>query len=93
MPAVISDASVLICLGAAGQIELLRDSYDDADGRETALQLGRDFTGTVGVLLRAKRVGKLSALKPVLDRLMQRHSFRLSRSIYEAVLRQAGEAH
>ena len=42
---------------------------DDADGRETALQLGLDFTGTVGVLLRAKREGKLLALKPVLDRL------------------------
>ena len=164
MPAVISDASVLICLGAVGQIELLREFYtevfvppavwgevtsagarpgaaeaqagrnagwlqvrtptptphlanlqrtldageaeaialatelprsllllDDADGRETALQLNLDFTGTVGVLLRAKRTGKLPALKPVLDRLTQQHSFRLSRSLYEAVLRQAGE--
>jgi uncharacterized protein len=164
MPAVISDASVLICLGAVGQIELLRKLYtevlvppavwaevtgagsrpgaaeaqgartdgwlqlrapaatallaqlrrtldageaeaialatelprsllllDDADGRETAFQLGRDFTGTVGVLLRAKREGKLSALKPVLEGLIQQHSFRLSRNLYQAVLRQAGE--
>jgi len=65
---------------------------DDADGRETALHLGRVFTGTVGVLLRAKREGKLSALKPILERLIQQHSFRLSRSLYQAVLRQAGEA-
>jgi predicted nucleic acid-binding protein len=165
MPVVISDASVLICLGAVGQIELLRAFYtevlvppavwaevtraggrpgaaetqaartdgwlqlrapastallaqlhraldageaeaialavelprsllllDDADGRETAFQLGMDFTGTVGVLLRAKREGKVSALKPVLDQLLQQHSFRLSRSLYQAVLRQAGEA-
>jgi predicted nucleic acid-binding protein len=165
MPTVISDASVLIGLGAAGRIELLREFYgevlvppavwaevtsagtrpgaeearsarqagwlqlrapasaplvrqlqrtldageaeaialatelpqsllllDDADGRETARQLGLDFTGTVGVLLRAKRVGKLPALKPVLDHLVQQHRFRLSRKLYEAVLRQSGEA-
>ena len=64
---------------------------DDADARETALQMGLDFTGTVGVLMRAKRVGKLPALKPVLDRLMQQHRFRLSRSLYEEVLGRAGE--
>jgi len=52
----------------------------------------RDFTGTVGVLLRDKREGKLSALKPVLDQLIQQHSFRLSRNLYQALLRQAGEA-
>ncbi len=163
MPTVISDASVLICLGAVGQIGWLREFYtevivppcvwaevtsagtrpgaaeartaqhdgwqlrapvptpllahlqrtldageaeaialatelpqsllllDDADGRETALQMGLDFTGTVGVLLRAKRAGKLPALKPVLDQLMQQHRFRLSRSLYEEVLGRAGE--
>jgi predicted nucleic acid-binding protein len=165
MPTVISDASVLIGLGATGQIELLRGFYaqvlvppavwaelasagmrpgaaeahaaknqgwlqlrapastpllahlrrtldageaeaialatelpecllllDDADGRETALQLGLDFTGTIGVLLRAKRGGKLPAVKPVLDQLVQQHRFRVGRTLYEAVLRQAGEA-
>ncbi len=164
MPTVISDASVLICLGAAGQLGLLREFYaevlvppavwaevtsagtrpgaaetrmaqhdgwlqlrgptpspllahlertldageaeaialatelpqsllllDDADGRESARQMGLDFTGTVGVLLRAKRAGRLPALKPVLDQLMQQHRFRLSRSLYEQVLGQAGE--
>jgi predicted nucleic acid-binding protein len=46
---------------------------------------------TVGVLLRAKQEGKLPALKPILDQLIQQHSFRLSRSLYQAVLRQVGE--
>ena len=64
---------------------------DDADGRETALQMGLEFTGTVGVLLRAKRVGKLPAVKPVLDQLIEQHRFRLSRNLYEALLRRAGE--
>ncbi|MCW5551524.1 MAG: DUF3368 domain-containing protein [Verrucomicrobiae bacterium] len=164
MAAVISDASVLICLGAVGQLDLLREFYseilvppavwsevtsagtrpgaaeaqaartagwlrfrsptnssllasltlsldageaeaialatelpgsllllDDGDARETALQMKLDFTGTLGVLLRAKHAGKLLALKPALDRLVRQHSFRVSQRLYEQALREAGE--
>jgi predicted nucleic acid-binding protein len=132
MPTVISDASVLIALGAAGLSGLLREFYsdvlvppavwdevtqagarpgaaegraarsdgwlqvrhprlealvarlkadldngeaeaialavelpqslllvDEAEGRQAALQLGLDFTGTLGLLLRAKRAARL----------------------------------
>jgi uncharacterized protein len=165
MPVVISDASVLICLGAIQQLHLLRDFYqeivvpdavwtevtvaaasragakeaiqarqeawlkvqtpanrplvislhtvlgageseaialatelhasllliDENDGRRQAKALGLAVTGTLGVLLRARQTGKLSALKPVLNTLMQQHNFRLSHILYEQVLRQAGE--
>ena len=165
MPAVVSDASVLICLGAVGQIHLLKDFFqevfvpdavwqevtvgaamragaketvqarhhgwlqvqtpnnralvaslqitldageaeaialaseigaglllmDESDGRAEARSLGLQITGTLGVLLRARQVGMLPALKPVLDGLIQKHSFRLSRSFYEQALRQVGE--
>lgn len=64
---------------------------DEAEGRQAALQLGLDFTGTLGLLLRAKRVGRINALKPVLDDLRQRHGFRLSQTVYQQVLRQANE--
>jgi uncharacterized protein len=165
MPTVISDASVLIDLGAVGLIGLLREFYievfvppavwrevtsagsrpgsaevqlakndgwlhikvptssafvmqlkrqlddgeaeaialavefpqslvliDESDGRETASLLGLDFTGTIGVLLRARKSGRLPALKPVLDTLIQQHSFRLARPLYDQVLREAGES-
>jgi hypothetical protein len=64
---------------------------DETEGRAAAQTLGLAVTGTLGVLLRAKRVGKLTALKPIVDALMQQHSFRLSGSVYEQFLRQAGE--
>jgi uncharacterized protein len=165
MPAVVSDASVLICLGALRQLQLLRDFYreilvpdavwrevtitaasrpgahetiqagqqgwlmvrtpgnralvtslqtvldtgeaeaialaselgasllliDESDGRAQARSLGVPVTGTLGVLLRAKQVGTVPALKPLLDTLIAQHSFRLSRSLYEQALRQVGE--
>lgn len=164
MPTVISDASVLIDLGAVGLIELLREFYgevfvppavwrevtiaglrpgaaevqkakndgwlqiksptsstfvlalkrqlddgeaeaialatefsgslllmDESEGRATASALGLDFTGTVGVLLRATKSGRIAALQPVLDELIQQHSFRLARNLYEQVLREVGE--
>jgi len=166
MPAVVSDASVLICLGAVQQLQLLKEFYeevyvpnavwrevtaatgpragvtetlhahqqgwlkiqtpnnrhlvsslqtslgageaeaialaselrasllliDESDGRKQARVLGLTVAGTVGVLLRAKQVGKLQQLKPVLDILVQRHNFRVARHLYEEVLRQVGEA-
>lgn len=164
MPAVVSDASVLICLGAVQQLQLLKEFYgevlvpnavwlevtaagpragvsetlngfeqgwltvqkpdnrqlvsslqtslgageaeaialasqlqagllliDESDGRNHAKALGLTVVGTVGVLLRAKQVGKLQELKPVLDTLIRKQNFRLSRSLYEEVLRQVGE--
>jgi len=166
MSTIISDASVLICLGAAQQLHLLREFYqeiivpdavwrevtgaavsragakeslqarqqgwlkvqtpgnrplvaslqtmlgsgeaeaialaaelhasllliDESDGRKQARALGLVVTGTLGVLLLGKQRGKVSALKPVLDALIQQHSFRLARSLYEQILQQAGEA-
>jgi uncharacterized protein len=165
MPAVVSDASVLICLGAVRQLQLLKEFYeevfvpnavwrevtaaagpragvtetlhayqsgwlkvqtpnnrhfvsslqmtlgegeaeaialaselqagllliDESDGRKQARALGLTVTGTVGVLLRAKQAGKIKELKPVLDKLVQQHNFRLSRNLFEEVLRQVGE--
>lgn len=165
MPAVVSDASVLISLGAAGHFDLLKDFYqiilvptavwqeitgsplplpgtteamqarqvgwlrvetprdralvsslgasldigeaeaialasevgaallliDESDGRVAARNLGLTITGTLGILLRAKLCGRLSALKPVLDQLVRNQHFRLSRPLYEQVLQQVGE--
>lgn len=42
-------------------------------------------------LIALERVGLLPAVRPVLDVLIEPHAFRLSRALYEAVLREAGE--
>jgi predicted nucleic acid-binding protein len=50
MPTVISDASVVIDLGAAGQIELLREFYGEvlvppAGWAEVTIDCGRNVSG------------------------------------------------
>lgn len=64
---------------------------DDAAARAHAKTLGYGVTGTLGVVLRAKRDGKIAAVTPVLDRLEQL-GFHLAEGTRAEVLRLAGEA-
>jgi predicted nucleic acid-binding protein len=64
---------------------------DDAQGRKAAAALSLAYTGTLGVLLRAKAEGKIAALRPVLGLLAARTTFWLSPAIESAALKQAGE--
>lgn len=64
---------------------------DDALARQTADTLDLHFTGTLGLLLDAKRVGLIAEVRPWLDQL-NALQFRLAPHTYEAVLRLAGEA-
>jgi len=64
---------------------------DDAQGRRAAATLGIVYTGTLGVLLRAKVEGKIPALKALLDLLASRTTFWLSPTVQAAALKQAGE--
>jgi hypothetical protein len=52
--------------------------------------LGLTVTGTLGVVLRAKRESHLPAVAPVVDKL-EHLGFRLARDTRAAVLRLAGE--
>ena len=63
---------------------------DDMRAREAAERHGLKFTGTLGVLLEAKRAGLLQEMRPHLDRL-DALGFRLARHTRAAVLRFAGE--
>lgn len=65
---------------------------DDAQGRRAAQALGIRYTGTLGVLLRGKVEGKLTALRPVLALMQQRTTFWLADEVRKAALAQAGEA-
>ncbi len=67
-----------------------RTVLDDKKARRIARGLGVTVTGTLGVLLRAKQRRIIPALRPVLDAL-QGVGFRVSDSLRERALRQAGE--
>jgi predicted nucleic acid-binding protein len=63
---------------------------DDLAARRIARELHLRVTGTLGVLLAAKRRGLIPLLRPVLDRLLEK-SFFLSPQLYAELLALAGE--
>jgi predicted nucleic acid-binding protein len=63
---------------------------DDLMARRYASFLGIRFTGTLGILLKAKEKGLLQAVAPVLDQL-EALQFRLDPKTREAVLKLAKE--
>ncbi|WP_424097835.1 DUF3368 domain-containing protein [Moorena producens] len=63
---------------------------DDGLARYYAKQLNIKFTGTLGILLKAKQLGELTIVAPILDKL-DALGFRLDYSTRMAVLKLAGE--
>jgi hypothetical protein len=64
---------------------------DDEDGRELAQGRGLAITGVLGVLLRAKRVGLIPAIRPEIERLLKETTFFCSETLFQNLLNLAGE--
>ncbi len=64
---------------------------DEREGRNKARQLGLPLTGVLGMLLRAKKQGHITALKPAIDSLRNRARFFIAPSLEAAILAEAGE--
>jgi predicted nucleic acid-binding protein len=82
------EAEVLALAGSAPETLML---LDDLAARRHARLLNLKFTGTLGVLLRAKREGLIPEVGPVLDR-MEECGFRLAQNTRSEVLGLAGES-
>ena len=63
---------------------------DDNAAKKTAKYLGLTVTGTMGVLLKAKKEGLISEVKPLLEALMKDGLY-VSPTVQNYVLEQAGE--
>jgi len=63
---------------------------DERRGRQTAIRQGVPLFGVLGVLLQAKRIGKLERIAPALER-MQTNGYRISQALIDEALRLAGE--
>ena len=63
---------------------------DDRQARSVAKNLGLTIIGTVGILVRAKHDGIISALKPLLDAL-EANGFFIGHALREEALRLVGE--
>lgn len=77
----------VLALGVARRALVI---LDDGLARRYASLLGLHCTGTLGVLIRAKRDGLVPRLQPLLDRL-QEQRFRLAPAIRAQALELAGE--
>lgn len=64
---------------------------DERDARRVAGRMGLKVLGTVGLLLWAKREGKIVSLREQLEALQGQGKFRISQRLYSRVLREAGE--
>ena len=64
---------------------------DDGLARRIAQSVGIKFTGTLGLLLDAKRAGHIPYIRPLLDQL-QALQFRISPHTRQTLLELAGEA-
>jgi predicted nucleic acid-binding protein len=63
---------------------------DDANAKKHAKYLGLPVTGTLGVLIKAKREGYLSEIKPLLQQLLENNIY-ISDKIIDLCLKQVGE--
>jgi len=79
--------AIALALAAPGSLLIL----DDRLGRRIAHLRALTYTGTLGVLVKARQEGHLAAVRPVIAALQERTTMRLTRDLVGQVLRAAGE--
>jgi len=64
---------------------------DENKGRKVAKEMEIQLTGSLGVLVTAKRKGYIKAVKPIIDQIQQTN-FRISTNLIELVLEKVNES-
>ena len=64
---------------------------DERDARKVAKSLGLRVTGLLGILLRARRQGKLLSLQKVMEELRENAGFRIGAELVADLLKESGE--
>ncbi|MCL6475935.1 MAG: DUF3368 domain-containing protein [Firmicutes bacterium] len=73
-----------IALAAEHKADILL--IDESEGREVARNLGLSVTGSIGILLRAYRSGKVSSLQQEMERLRSEAGFWISDALYQRII-------
>lgn len=64
---------------------------DQREGRRIAKSLGLKVTGVLGILLRARREGKLPSLQMAMEQLREKVGFHVGAELFADLLRESGE--
>ncbi len=64
---------------------------DERNARKVAKSLGLKVTGVLGILLRARREGKLPSLQVAVEQLRERAGFYIGNELFAELLRESGE--
>ncbi len=65
---------------------------DEKDARMIAEKYRLHSLGTIGILIWAKKCGKLNNLKLELNQLISKGDFRISSEVYKLALKKVGES-
>lgn len=63
---------------------------DESEARRTARVYGLNITGVIGILIRARREGRISSLREELDRLRNDAGFWIGDDVYKKALHASG---
>jgi len=64
---------------------------DDYRARRLAEQLGLEFSGTIGIIIKAKLRGIIPSIRPIMEKI-RKTDFRLTEDLEKQALKEAGEA-
>lgn len=79
-------SAIALALEISGSIIIL----DDWKARKLAERLGLSVTGTIGVIVKAKKKGIISTIKPYLNKIKETN-FRISEELEQIALKEANE--
>src|SRR5690625_3889722 len=63
---------------------------DDYKARRVAKQIGLNYTGTIGIIIKAKLTGTIPSIKPIIEKIKQT-DFRISKELETIALEKANE--
>jgi predicted nucleic acid-binding protein len=79
--------AIALAIGIDAELLLI----DEREGRQAAREVGLNVRGVLGILLRAKRTGGLSAIRPSIEMLKTHARFFIAHDLEAAILKESGE--